>query len=167
MNRMGDALDTDEVKTYVDSFAYRLRSNPAIVGLAAGRMGYALRAFIMRLNHMGFRASMIGDTNVPLITTNDIVLVNSSSGETPSILLYVKQARDAGSRVYTTTCNPMSSIGRISHEIISLPKINSVQLMKSAYEQFSMLLYDHLVMDLSAKLNLDPEFTTHNHSILE
>lgn len=167
MNRMGDALDTHEVKTYVHSLSNRLATKPAIVGLAAGRMGYALRAFIMRLNHMGFNASMIGDTNVPLITTNDIVLVNSSSGETPSILLYVRQARDVGSRVYTTTCNPKSSIGVLSHEVITLPRVDSVQLMKSPYEQFSMLLYDYLVIELSSKLKLDPEFTTHNHSILE
>jgi 6-phospho-3-hexuloisomerase len=59
-----------------------------IVGVGAGRVGYALRAFIMRLNHFGFNASFIGDTNVPALTSDDMLIVASTSGSTPTISYY-------------------------------------------------------------------------------
>ena len=64
-----------------------------IVGLGAGRMGYSLQAFIMRLSHLGYIAYMLGDTSVPRIGVGDLVLVNSSSGETPSVCLLAEIAK--------------------------------------------------------------------------
>ena len=54
------------------------------VGFGAGRMGYALRSFMMRLFHLGYNYYMIGDTNFPRISDKTIAIVNSSSGETES-----------------------------------------------------------------------------------
>ena len=34
-------------------------TNKSIFGLGAGRMGYSLRAFIMRLSHLGYNAYML------------------------------------------------------------------------------------------------------------
>ena len=92
INMMLDSLVENEVENYIGLLTEKLSSSSGdIIGLAAGRMGYSLRAFIMRLNHMGFNASMIGDTNVPRVRQNSILFINSSSGETPSILLFAEQ----------------------------------------------------------------------------
>lgn len=116
---------------------------------------------------MGFQASMIGDTNVPRVTKSSIVIVNSSSGETPSILQYTQQAIEEGGQIFLTCCNKNSSIAKYSTSLITIPSIKSKQLMKSPYEQFSMLLYDYLVIKLMDILNLDSDVVSHNHSILE
>ena len=172
LHEMSGRLDRRQVDAFVSNLAAALRSEPVdeeahIIGLGAGRMGYALRSFIMRLSHMGFSASMIGDTNVPRVTKGTIILVNSSSGETPSITQYVRQACDAGGQVFSTTCRADSSIGIMSANIVTMPSIESVQLMKSPYEQFSMLFYDYLVIRLMQDLALDPDAVSFNHSILE
>ena len=90
---MNDRLNLEEVNEYVNALTLDLKNinNDNIIGIAAGRMGYSLRSFIMRLSHMGFNASMIGDTNVPKVRNDTIMIVNSSSGETPSILNYAIQ----------------------------------------------------------------------------
>ena len=140
---------------------------PDLIGLGAGRMGYALRAFIMRLCHMGFNASMIGDTNVPRVKENTIILINSSSGETPSIIQYAQQAKSEKGKIFLTSCSTDSSIGTLSDFIIKLPTVKTQQLMKSPYEQFSMLLYDYIVIKLMNSLDLDSDKVSYNHSILE
>jgi len=170
MNDMFLTLDEAEVNAYVIKIRNHINdygNDFNFIGLGAGRMGYSLRSFIMRLSHMGFQASMIGDTNVPRVTKSSILIVNSSSGETPSILNYSHQAVEAGGQVFLTCCNKNSSIAKCSTSLITIPKINSKQLMKSPYEQFSMLLYDYLVMKLMDVLNLDADTVSHNHSILE
>ena len=168
VTKMSDALDENEVNEYIKCLIPHLASpSVEIIGLAAGRMGYALRSFIMRLSHMGFNASMIGDTNVPRVKKESIVFVNSSSGETPTILLYTQQASAMKPVIFSTTCNIESSIGLMSNFCITMPTISSSQLMKSPYEQFSMLLYDYIIIKLMESLNLDSSKVSANHSILE
>ena len=171
MSMMNDQLDECQVDSFVADLTSALHSisndGGEVIGLGAGRMGYSLRSFIMRLSHMGFRASMIGDTNVPRVREDTVVIVNSSSGETPSILQYVNQAAAEGGKIFTTTCNADSSIGVKSKSVLTMPQIDSSQLMKSPYEQFSMLLYDYLVARLMSGLELNPHVVSNNHSILE
>lgn len=170
MNNMFMTLDESEVDSYVTKISKHINDYGKdfnFIGLGAGRMGYSLRSFIMRLSHMGFQASMIGDTNVPRVTKSSIVIVNSSSGETPSILQYTQQAIEEGGQIFLTCCNKNSSIAKYSTSLITIPSIKSKQLMKSPYEQFSMLLYDYLVIKLMDVLNLDANAVSHNHSILE
>jgi 6-phospho-3-hexuloisomerase len=167
---MAEHLDETEIDIYVDNLTMLLKNNDGksdLIGLGAGRMGYALRAFIMRLCHMGFNASMIGDTNVPRAEENTVILVNSSSGETPSIIQYTQQAKSEKSKIFLTSCSSNSTIGLLSDFSINIPTIQSHQLMKSPYEQFSMLLYDYIVIKLMDSLDLDPSKVSFNHSILE
>ena len=170
INLMAKSLNEDEVTSYVNKMTKHLLSSdntPDIIGLGAGRMGYALRSFIMRLSHMGFNASMIGDTNVPRVKDSTLLIVNSSSGQTPSILQYTQQAAYENGNIFLTSCAPESSIAKYSECMIKIPTIESNQLMKSPYEQFSMLIYDYIVIKLMTSLDLDPEEVSKNHSILE
>ena len=104
IDMMHDSLVKNDVESYIELLTEKLSSSSGdIIGLAAGRMGYALRAFIMRLNHMGFNASMIGDTNVPRVKQDSILFINSSSGETPSILLFAEQAKNEKGEMFITS----------------------------------------------------------------
>ena len=93
MNGMANSLNDQHINQYIEKLSDLMLQGDSrklkFIGLGAGRMGYSLKAFIMRLSHMGYNATFIGDTNVPRVTSNTVVFVNSSSGETPSIALYV------------------------------------------------------------------------------
>jgi len=138
-----------------------------VVGLGAGRMGYALQAFIMRLSHLGYESYMIGDTSLPRIGSNDLVIVNSSSGETPSILLLAKIAQQAGARIILVTGNSDSSLAKISDLTITYENIRTEQLMKTVYEQFSFLFFDSCAALLAELGTLTVSDIEVNHSILE
>ena len=139
----------------------------AIVGLGAGRMGYALQAFTMRLSHLGYKSYMIGDTSLPRIGPKDLVIVNSSSGETPTILLLTKIAKQAEARIILLTGNSESSLAKIADLVIAYNKINSTQLMKTVYEQFSFLFFDHCAAQIADQGKLSVSEIEVNHSILE
>ena len=116
---------------------------------------------------MGFNATMIGDTNVPNICNNTKIILSSSSGETESLNLFAQKAKDHGAKIYLVTCSPGSRIGKISDYILTYKNINSSQIMKSAYEQFTFLLFDSLALDLADKKNIGNEVMKKNHSVLE
>ena len=138
-----------------------------IVGLGAGRMGYSVQAFIMRLAHLGYHAFMIGDTSLPRVNSNSVIIVNSSSGETPSICLFVEHCKAAGSLVVALTTNPTSSIGRSADLVVQIPEIKSAQLMKTVYEQFTFVFYDYIVFELASNYNFNLKSIESSHSILE
>lgn len=138
-----------------------------IIGLGAGRMGYSLQAFIMRLSHLGYRSFMIGDTTLPRIDKQDLVIVNSSSGNTPSIVLLCETAKKHGSKILALTSDKNSKIAALSDTVILYSPIKSEQLMKTVYEQFSYLLFDNIALNLSHNSPLSLSSIEKNHSVLE
>lgn len=158
---------TKGIEQYISTLENGLTTNKKIIGIAAGRMGYSLRSHIMRLSHIGFKAYFIGDTSLPRIDKNSIIIINSSSGETPTNILYAKQAFEAGSIIVTVTCNKNSSIAKLSNLVVEIPTIESHQLMKTIYEQYSLILFDYFSESVVNNLKLDRKKITHNHSILE
>ena len=138
-----------------------------IIGVAAGRMGYSLKGFIMRLSHLGYSAYMLGDTNLPRVNEGDLVIIGTSSGETPSIKLFAEQAKDHGAQVCVVTASPDSSIGSLADSILCYKNITSKQLMKTYHEQLTWLLYDAMSMLIFKAADKDRVFVENNHSILE
>lgn len=138
-----------------------------IIGLGAGRMGYSLRSFIMRLSHVGFEAFMIGDTTLPRVTKSDLVIVNSSTGNTPSIALYAEQAKVAGAKIALITSTKESRISKLSDLTVEYSVIDNHQLMKTVHEQFSLLFFDYIVHRLVVEGKMDVQTIERNHSILE
>ena len=166
LNNAWDLQDKSHVEAFVDQLSARLFKG-AIVGIGAGRMGYSLRGFIMRLAHMGANASFIGDTNVPAVNKNSTVIINSSSGETETLKIYARQAKGAGAQLFLITQNPESSIGHLSDLVLSMPVIDSIQVMKTFPEQYTFVLLDHITTLIVAKLKLNNDFLKKNHSVFE
>ena len=158
--------DKSDVEVFADQLSERLFKG-AIVGIGAGRMGYSLRGFIMRLAHMGASASFIGDTNVPAVDVNSTIIINSSSGETETLKIYARQAKEAGARLFLITQNPKSTIGSLSDLVLNMPVIDSVQVMKTFSEQYTFVLLDHITTLIVDKLKLNNGLLKKNHSVFE
>lgn len=165
--------ELSEIEASLETGSYELfakeinQCNGVIIGLGAGRMGYSLQAFIMRLSHLGKRAYMLSDTSLPRIGANDLVIVNSSSGETPTIYLLAEIAKQAGARILLLTTNSNSSIATLADVSVRYSPVNSRQLMKTAYEQFTFLFFDHIAGLIAENSCMNVEEIEQNHSILE
>lgn len=141
--------------------------NGRIICIGAGRMGYTIQSFTMRLSHLGFDSYMIGDTTLPKIKSGDLTIINSSSGETQSIFLFAKLAKKYGARLICVTSEENSSIAKIADYVLSYNKIKSQQMMKTVYEQFTFLLFDYIAEEVRKEKNISINFVENNHSILE
>ena len=95
--------------------------------LGAGRSGFMVKAFAMRLAHMGFDAYVVGETVTPGMDGNDVLLIGSGSGETASLTAIARNAKKTGGKIALATISPSSTIGLMADLIIPIrgvsPKI--------------------------------------------
>jgi 6-phospho-3-hexuloisomerase len=152
-----------------------LKANKIVV-CGAGRVGMAIRGFGMRLGHLGLRAYTLGDSTVPCISKNDLLIVASGSGETQTIYEIVNIASKNGSRVVSITGNPESRIGKLSNCIVTIPAPSktkpvkgfvSMQPMTTLNEQCLSIFFDALCLKLMDVMNETHDTMWARHSNLE
>ena len=166
MNELKQVLDSIQVHE-VEQFIQLIMTSKKVCGYGAGRMGYGLRAFMMRLNHLGIQASFINDTYCPPLDSNDLFIVTSGSGETKSVLEYLKIAKDHGIKTIAITGNRESTMARTADSVVvfkssngglnsadSNSKINSIQPMTSLNEQAMFVFFDILAVILIDRLGI-------------
>ena len=172
-----DSIDENEVDELVDT----ILGSDKVVGYGAGRMGLSVKAFMMRLNHLGIDAYYVDDTYIPPLTQFDLLFVSSGSGETTMVKTFVKKAIDkTGCVVATITGNRNSSIGQMASHVIEFKpcngglnsedndsKINSIQLMSTLNEQATYILFDIMAKKIADKLDMDTEKTKRYHFNVE
>lgn len=139
----------------------------------AGRSGFAVKAFAMRLMHMGFDSYVVGETVTPNLEPEDLLIIGSGSGETGSLAVMAKKAKQIGSKLALVTIRPESTIGEISDITIKIPaptpkaktseSFKSIQPMGSLFEQSLLLFLDSTILRLMEKRNdtSDEMFTRH------
>ena len=147
-----------------------------IVAIGAGRVGLAVKAFTMRLGHLGCCAFMLGDATVPSIGKEDLLLVCSGSGETQTIYDIVEIARSNKAKIALITANCKSRMGKLSDTIVEIKApskckqvsgFKSVQPMTTLNEQCLGIFLDAVVLCLMVKLNENHESMWARHSNLE
>ena len=147
-----------------------------VIVTGAGRVGLAMRGFAMRLMHVGFEASFLGETTVPFSGKNDIFLVGSGSGSTATVLTSTMVAREKGLHIALITATENSSIAEVAKTkfIINAPRKNqkedgivSAQPMTTLFEQSLLILLDSMVLDLMTKFGETSENMWSRHNSIE
>ncbi|MGC9122346.1 MAG: SIS domain-containing protein, partial [Thermogladius sp.] len=80
------------IETLVD--AYRRGSKVFVTG--AGRSGLVIKAFALRLMHLGFQVYVMGETIVPSMKKGDVLIALSGSGRTKSVVSVAEAAKSVG-----------------------------------------------------------------------
>jgi 6-phospho-3-hexuloisomerase len=140
---------------------------------AMGRMQLSVRAFAMRLKHMGFDAYVVYDTTTPGIGKGDLLL--DLCGVTKVELNVMQCAKEAGARIGLLTAHPGNEHGALADFIVQVPgqifggheEVKSIQPMASLMEQALLLFTDIVVMMLMERNRVDPEEMRKRHTNLE
>jgi 6-phospho-3-hexuloisomerase len=160
-------VDTGEVNKLLDA----MTGAKKIQLFGMGRMKCAVRAFTMRLMHMGFDAHVIYDTTCPNIGNGDLLIVNC--GCTAVGLVVIRLAKKAGARICVITAHPESEAGQLADFTVRLKgqvnpgnpdEIPSIQPMAALFEQAIFLFEDILIMMLMDKLGITPEKMARRHT---
>jgi 6-phospho-3-hexuloisomerase len=152
---------------------------PHVYLAGAGRSGLAMRAFAMRLMHLGIDARVVGDVTTPALAAGDLLVIGSGSGATASLVSLCQKARSLGGQIALVTTEPDSPIGRISDSLVCIaaptPKAAgsrqraepSVQPMASLFEQALWILLDSCVMLLMRARGMSTDAMFARHANLE
>ncbi|MCK9375232.1 MAG: SIS domain-containing protein [Syntrophobacterales bacterium] len=128
---------------------------PRIFGCAAGRSGFILRGFLMRLMHLGFTVYSVGETITPRVRPGDLLIVMSGSGETAQPREMQRRANAVGARTLALTTHPASTIGREAQVTLTIPgttkltlnrEATSVQCPGSLFEQATFFFLEAVVL---------------------
>jgi 6-phospho-3-hexuloisomerase len=156
IQEVASKLDVSAASNLVDEILKAKR----IFLMGAGRSGLVARAFAMRLMHLGFNVYVVGETTTPAVTSEDLVIAVSGSGETPSIASLGRIAKNLGSRLATITSNPESSLGGISDIVVRVPGRTKQDVDTEGYLERRMKGYPQLtplgtVFEISSLVFLD------------
>jgi 6-phospho-3-hexuloisomerase len=173
-------VDSRQVQDLVESLA----AAGAVFVAGAGRSGLAMRAFAMRLMHMGIAAHVVGEVTATAFAPGDLLVVGSGSGATPTLVAFSQKAKKLGGRLALVTTDPASPIGRTADVIVRIPAPtpkaaqatvpggpapapSSVQPMASLFEQGLWILLDSCIMLLMTRKGLGTEQMFSRHANLE
>ena len=152
-----------------------LGANKILVA-GAGRSGFAVKAFAMRLMHMGLDAYVVGETVTPNLEADDLFLVASGSGETGSLVGMSRRAKQIGAKLATVTVSPEGTIAGLADNVIRIPAptpkaaangFHSIQPMASLFEQSLLVTLDAVVLRLMERRGDDSDAMFTRHANLE
>lgn len=148
---------------------------PRIFVAGTGRTGFMMRAFAMRLSHLGFRVYVVGETTTPAIVASDLLLVGSGSGETKSLVITAQGASDLEAKVVSFSTIVVSSLANLSDVCCIIPAkakndncdFMSIQPMGSLFEQSLLILLDSIVLALMERAGSSSSDMYQKHANLE
>lgn len=132
---------------------------PRIFVAGAGRSGLCMRAFAMRLMHLGKTVYVVGETTTPSIAADDLLVIGSGSGRTTSLLAMAERASREGARILLFTADALAPLADMAGHLVLIPaplpkklagagELTSVQPLATLFEQSLLIVNDTLVLEL-------------------
>jgi 6-phospho-3-hexuloisomerase len=148
-----------------------------IATYGVGREGLMMKAFCMRLFHLGLDAHVVGDMTTPSLETGDLLLVSAGPGDFSTVAGLVGVAKSAGARTLCFTAQPDGTVPKMCDTVIVLPaqtmandqETSSTALlpMGSLYEAVQLVFFDLVSILLREALQQTPEQMRSRHTNLE
>ena len=126
----------------------------------AGRSLLMLKAFAMRLMHIGLKVHVVGDVVTPALKNGDLLLLASASGETASLVNVATKAKQLGGTVALLTIFPESTLGNLAEVVVRIPaytdklpdgldNVKGILPGGSLFEEAVMVLGDAMIVNLA------------------
>jgi 6-phospho-3-hexuloisomerase len=155
-----------------------IESAPRVYVAGAGRSGLCMKAFGMRLMHMGKTVHVVGETTTPGIMAGDLLVIGSGSGQTASLLTIAEQAQRKEAKVMLFTVNAASPLAKLVDHRIVIPapsyrayegghNLTSVQPLGTLFEQSMLILCDSLILGLMQRMGVNVVEMFERHANLE
>lgn len=165
-------IDPAGAEAIVDAIASARRI--ALYGV--GREGLMIKAFAMRLFHLGLDAHVVGDMTTPPVGPGDLLIVSAGPGMFSTVAGLVGVAKDSGAATACFTAQPDAEVPRMCDTVMVLPAqtmaddsgaTKSILPMGSLYEGVQFLAGELLVLMLGDRLGISATAMRANHTNLE
>lgn len=159
-----DEISPKEVNQLIDEFEKERR----VFLCGAGRTGLVVRAFALRLRHLGLDAWVIGEVGTPPLARNDLFIACSRSGKTASVFSFASLAKKAGAQI--AFIGEKGSIPKSSASVrVELPvgARSKVAPLGTVFELSLFLFFDSLILRLMERLKQSEKQMKSRHANLE
>jgi 6-phospho-3-hexuloisomerase len=178
-------LNPEQIDSLINTLIEAGDQGKKVVVVGAGRSGLVGKAFAMRLMHLGFNVYVMGETITPSVGEGDIVIVVSGSGTTNLPVTVAEMSKILGAKVLAITSRPDSPLGKISDNVAVvlgrehivreedyysrqlLGEHESLAPMGTMFEVTCMILFDSIVAELMARLEVSEEDMRERHAVIE
>lgn len=139
----------------------------------SGRSGLMASSFANRLLQMGLSVSVVGEITSPHVKKGDVLIFNSASGSSEKLVSQAKEAKKYGVMIILITTNIDSSLAKLSNLVVKVEaqskysETESIQPMGAIFEQYSLLLFDSLVLSYMSKYQISEQIMKDNHADME
>ena len=131
-----DSIREDDCTKLIDA----IQQSQRVFCYGLGRAGFSMKAFTMRLMHMGKEVYFLTETITPNFGPGDLFIVSSASGETAQLVALAKKARQLGGAVAVLTTK------RHYHRVCRRHRANQCPFQKSKRFCFPLGTADGVVV---------------------
>jgi 6-phospho-3-hexuloisomerase len=110
-------VDLEQMKSFLDL----IQGARKIALYGGGREGLMIRALAMRLFHLGYEVSVVGDMTAPFLTHGDLLILSVGPGYVSTIDALRTVAQRDGATVICLTAQPDGKTARAADKIVYLP----------------------------------------------
>ncbi len=183
--KTADVVSEEQISRALELLEEAYRNRRTILVMGAGRSGLVGRAFGMRLMHLGFNVFVLGDTIVPPVRKDDVVVAISGSGRTKLIVTAAEAAKSVGARILTITSYPDSPLAQLSDVVVVIPGRTKVSAeedyfarqilgiheplapLGTLFEDAAMIFLDSLIVELMHLLEISEKDMSSRHANIE
>lgn len=158
----------------IESYINHIIKAENVFFIGVGRVKISLESAVKRFTHLDINCVMVGALTEPPITSKDLLIVGSGSGESVIPLEITKKAKINGAKIFHITSNPNSSISQLADDILEIKspnKVNSlnasIQPMSTLFEQSLFILNDIIALEIMERNNQSLIDLTSKHANLE
>lgn len=162
----------------IEKLINKIEKANKIFAAGAGRSLLMLRAFAMRLMHLGFDSYVVGDTITPAFEPGDVLVIGSASGETGNLIEIAKKAKKIGGDLVVLSIFPESTLGKMADGFLRIPaytdklpesKENKKNVLPggSMFEISMLVLLDSMIIPLGEHQNVATNKYFNRHANLE
>ena len=135
-----------------------------------------MQGFSKRLRHLGFNSYFLEDSSVPATNSEDLLILGTGSGSTPSVKVIAEVAIKNKLNIHTITATPSSIVASMSSRTIYLNTPSkeefsnqdvSIQPMTTLFEQTLGIFLDSIVLELMKAVGENNFTMKERHNVLE
>jgi 6-phospho-3-hexuloisomerase len=172
LTEMASVLDQIQ-QAQVQALEEALLQARAIFITGEGRSGLVGRCFAMRLMHLGLTCHVVGEATTPALTSADLLIAISGSGETPVTCLLASSAARQGARVAAIVGTAGSTLAGAASFTLLVPAaadgmgVASRQFGGTLFEQCVLVVLDAVALNLQHRLGQTDGQMRARHTTLE
>jgi len=179
------AVKRVQVEEMIEALIKAYNEKKKVLVMGAGRSGLVGRCFALRLKHLGFDVSVLGDTIVSPVGKDDVVIAISGSGRTALIVTAAEAAKSVGAKVIAITTYPDSPLGRLADIVVEIPgrtKVSTIEdyfarqilgiheplaPLGTLFEDTALVFLDSIIVELMYRLGKSEDELRSKHANIE